>query len=124
MRKIVISINPEHVENIIKGIKKYEYRTKVAIKDIDSILVYCTYPYKKVVAEVVIDSIIKDTPSNLWNRTKEFSGISKEFFDSYFKGRTIAYAYKLGKVLKFSVPKELSEYGINYAPQSYVYLEG
>ena len=35
MNKIVMSINPEHVNNIINGTKKYEYRTKAARKDID-----------------------------------------------------------------------------------------
>jgi len=120
--KIIISINPEHVENIIRGTKKYEYRTRVAIKSIDSILVYCTHPCKKVVAEVAINSVQKDTPERLWDSTKDLSGITKEFFDEYFKGRSVAYAYELGKVVTFEVPKELSEFSIGSAPQSYTYV--
>lgn len=123
MRKIIISINPEHVKNIIDGSKKYEYRTKVAMQDIESILVYCTYPYKKIVAEVAINSILEDTPKNLWERTKKFSGINKDFYDKYFEGRELAYAYELGSVTRFDIPKDLSEYGIMTAPQSYVYLK-
>ena len=87
MCKILISINPEHVEKIIAKIKRYEYRTKVAKRDIDSIIIYCTYPTKKVLAEVKIKSILEDTPERLWARTKEYSGITKAFFDRYFAGK-------------------------------------
>lgn len=122
MCKILISINPEHVEKIIAGIKKYEYRTKVAKRDIDAIIIYCTYPTKKVLAEVKIKSILSDAPDKLWNRTKNFSGISKAFFDSYFKGREIAYAYELGEIIKYNEPKELIDFGCVAAPQSYMYI--
>lgn len=122
MCKILISINPIHVEKIIAGIKKYEYRTKVAKKDIDAIIIYCTYPTKKVLAEVKIKSILSDTPDKLWERTKSFSGISKEFFDSYFKDRKIAYAYELGEIIKYNKPKELIDFGCVAAPQSYMYI--
>lgn len=122
MCKILISINPIHVEKIIAGIKKYEYRTKVAKKDIDAIIIYCTYPTKKVLAEVKIKSILSDTPDKLWERTKNFSGISKEFFDSYFKDRKIAYAYELGEIIKYNKPKELIDFGCVAAPQSYMYI--
>lgn len=122
MNKILISINPQHVEKIIAGIKKFEYRTKVAKKDIEAIIIYCTYPTKKVLAEVKIKSILSDTPEQLWERTKNFSGITKEFFDTYFKGRKIAYAYELGEILRYNKPKELSDFGCIAAPQSYMYV--
>lgn len=123
MSKIIISINPEHVKNIIDGIKKYEYRTKVAKKDIESIIVYCTYPTKKVLAEVKIEKILSDTPQNLWEQTKEYSGITKDFFDDYFKDRKIAHAYQLGEITVFKEPRELIDFGCQTAPQSYAYVK-
>ena len=122
MKKILISINPEHVEKIISGLKKFEYRTKVAKQHVDSIIVYCTYPTKKVLAEVKINSVLSDTPNALWEKTKRFSGITKEFFDSYFKGRETAHAYELGEVLVYHKPKELIDFGCSVAPQSYMYV--
>ena len=121
-KKIIISINPEHVKNIINGSKKYEYRTKAAKSDVNKILIYETVPVKKVVAEVDILEVIMLPPEELWNQTKLFSGITKEFFDEYFKESEIAYAYKLGKVKVFDKPKELIEFGIKSAPQSFVYI--
>lgn len=41
----------------------------------------------------------------------------------YFTNTKVAYAYKLGKIKKYDVPKTLEELGINYYPQSYVYLD-
>ena len=121
-KKIIISINPQHVKNIINGSKKYEYRTKAAKSDVNKILIYETVPVKKVVAEVEILEVIMLPPEELRNQTKLFSGITKEFFDEYFKEREVAYAYKLGKVKVFDKPKELIEFGIKSAPQSFVYI--
>lgn len=121
-RKILISINPEHVENILKGIKKYEYRKIAAKEDVSSIIIYETTPVKRVVAEAEIIEVLMCPPSKLWEQTKDKSGISKKFFDKYFKGKDLAYAYKLGEVKVFEPPKTLSEYGIKSAPQSFVYV--
>lgn len=119
---IIISINPEHVENIINGSKKYEYRTKAAKEDINKIFIYETVPVRKVVAEVKIEEVIMLTPEEMWKKTKSKSGITKEFFDNYFYGRNYAYAYKLGKVKVYSKPKELIDFGLKCAPQSFVYI--
>ena len=121
-RKILISINPEHVENIINGTKKFEYRKKVAKKDISSIVIYETVPIKRIVAEAEIIDVLMLSPKELWEETKYASGITKEFFDNYFCGREIAYAYKIGNVKVYDTPKTLMEYGIKNAPQSFMYL--
>lgn len=121
-RNIVISINPEHVENIIKGNKKYEYRTRAAKQDVGKIIIYETVPVKKIVAEVEIIEVLEMPKNLLWEYTKEYSGISKEFYDAYFNDRKIAYAYKLGKVKVYRKPKELIDFGLKTAPQSYAYV--
>ena len=42
--------------------------------------------------------MIELPPEELWQQTKEASGITKDFFDKYFEDREVAYAYKLGRV--------------------------
>jgi len=119
----IMSIKPEYVEKILNGTKKYEYRkTKTKLK-IDKIIIYSTNPVKKVVGEVVVKNILIDTPLNIWLKTKEKSGTSKEFFDKYFKNSEYAIAYELGKVTIYDNQKELSEFGIKNAPQSFMYLK-
>lgn len=121
-KKILISINPEHVQNIISGNKKYEYRKIAAKQDISTIIIYETTPVKRIVAEAEIIDVLMLSPEELWRQTKDASGISKDFYDEYFKGRKIAYAYKLGKVKVYDEPKTLMDYGIKSAPQSFVYI--
>lgn len=122
MRKILISINPRHVAKILSGEKKFEYRTKAAKKDAESLIIYETTPVKRVVAEAKILEVLELCPEELWAKTKDYSGIDKAFFDEYFKGRSVAYAYRLGEVKVYDNPLELSFYGLKAAPQSFVYL--
>lgn len=122
MCKILLSINPEHVENIMAGIKQYEFRKIKCKEKVDKIVIYSTSPVMKVVGEADVIDVIVNNPESVWKETAEFSGINKQFFDDYFRNREKAVAYKLGRVKKFKEPKDLSVYGIKYAPQSFVYI--
>lgn len=122
MCKLLMSINPEHVNNILSGTKKYEFRKTRCKENIDSIIIYSTSPIMRVVAEVEVKAIIEDTPQKIWSKTQTAAGIDKMFFDKYYFGRNTAVAYVLGRVKKFSTPRLLADYGIKTAPQSYVYV--
>ena len=122
MCNMLISINPEHVENIFNGSKNYEYRKIRCKQDIDKIIIYSTYPIMKVVGEAKVEKILEDSPDNIWEETKKYSGIDLKFYQKYFKDRSKAIAYKLTNIKKYSDPKELSSYGIKSAPQSFVYV--
>ncbi len=121
-RSIVIPISPEHVRNILSGTKKYEYRTKAAKHDVSKIIIYETLPAKRVVAEAEILEAIALEPEALWEKTKDHSGIAKEFFDACFKEWKIAYAYSLGKIKVYDTPKPLCEFTLKAAPQSCAYV--
>ena len=121
-RKILLSINPEHVKNILSGKKTYEYRKIAAKQDVSTIIIYETVPTKRVVAEAEILEVLELPPEELWTQTKEGAGITKNFFDEYFDNRDIAYAYKLGKIKVYDQKKELKEFGLKMAPQSFVYI--
>lgn len=122
MCKLLMSINPQHVDNILDGTKKFEFRKTKCKEKIDSIIIYSTSPIMRVVAEVEVKDVIEDTPQAVWSKTKTAAGIDKLFFDRYYKGRSTAVAYVLGNVNKFSTPKFLADYGVKFAPQSYVYV--
>ncbi|MBY5385214.1 hypothetical protein [Rhizobium leguminosarum] len=122
--KVLLSINPEHVANIFSGIKTYEFRRKVfARKDVTTVVVYCTMPIGKIVGEFDIDGIIEKRPDNLWEETCSGSGISKQFFDSYFEGRDVGYALKIGEVREYEAHVDPSDILDNFTPpQSYMYI--
>ena len=124
MCKILMPIKPQYVDEILLGNKKYEYRKiKAKRKNIDKMIIYSTYPVMKVVAEVDIKEILEDEPQKLWNKTNRYSGIKKDFYDKYYGNKNTAVAYKLGKVKIYNNPKSLRDIGINYIPQSFVYLD-
>lgn len=124
MCKILMPINPEYVDEILSGNKKYEYRKiKAKRKNIDKMVIYSTSPIMRVVAEVDVEGIIEASPEKLWEQTKEYSGITKDFYSKYYKNKEIAIAYKLGNIKVYDKPKKLCDIGINYVPQSFIYLD-
>jgi predicted transcriptional regulator len=123
MYQMLLSINPEHVENILSGTKQYEFRKVRCRESVNKILIYSTAPEKMVVAEAWIEEVIEDTIDIVWQMTCELSGISKEFYEAYYEGKERAVAYKLSNVKKFPKPKVLSDYGLRCAPQSFAYVE-
>ena len=123
MATILLAIKPEFVEKIFNGVKKFEFRRRMPNKVVDKIIIYATAPVGRVVGEVVVNSIISMSPNKLWNMTQDFAGIGRDFFDSYFSGCDIAHAYVLENVQKYEQPRELSDFGIRAAPQSFVYMD-
>lgn len=122
MSKILFSIKPEYVKDILSGRKKYEYRKIKPKNRVDAIIIYSSAPVMKIVAEVEVEEIIEGNTDEIWEKTKNGSGTNKKLYDEYFKNKNIAVAYKLGEVKVYETPKKLTELGLNHAPQSYVYL--
>ena len=122
MSTILISINPEHVKNILNGSKKYEYRKVSCRSDVNKLIIYSTYPIMKIVAEVEVKRIIEGNPETIWKDTGQYSGISKKFFDNYYKGKKKAIAFEIDKVNIFKETKTLADYGVRCPPQSFVYV--
>lgn len=123
MCKVLMSINPQHVDNILSGEKKFEFRRTRCKRAVDAILIYSTAPVMQIVGEVEVKEIIEDSPQKVWKRTASAAGIDKAFFDEYYSGKKTAIAYALGKVIQYSEPQLLSDYGIKSAPQSFIYIE-
>ena len=118
----LFSIRPEYVEKIFNGTKKFEYRKQPNRIPISKILIYETAPIMKIVGEAEVEKVLVDTPEVIWEKTKEYPGINKKFYDQYFRKRDTAVAYQLKNVIKFDIPKELRDFGIKRAPQSFCYL--
>lgn len=124
MRGILISIKPEFVEQIKKGLKHFEYR-KVLFKDesIKTMYIYSSAPVKKVVAVCQIKRVICSSPNEIWQLTSKASGITKVFFDSYFEGREKGYAIEIENIIFYDEPMTLSHLNVKRAPQSYQYVD-
>jgi predicted transcriptional regulator len=122
MCSILLSINPEHVENIMNGNKLYEFRKKACKRHVDKIIIYSTTPVMMVVGEADVEDILIGKPDKIWKMTENRSGIKKSFFDQYFHNSDQAVAYKLKNIIKYEQPKKLIEIGVKKAPQSFQYI--
>lgn len=122
MYSVLMSIKPEFVQGILSGEKIYEFRKKACKRMVKHMYIYSTVPIQKVVGEAEIESILVESPEDLWEKTKAGAGVEKSFFDSYYKDKEKAVAYKLVNVTKYKTPKSLNELGIKAAPQSYQYV--
>lgn len=120
---VLLSIKPEFAYKIFDGTKRYEFRRNMfKRKDIKKILVYASSPVQRIIGEFEISAILHDDVERLWNVTKHEAGISKEFYNQYFKDKKRAFAIKIGSTKLYNTPMSLSDININYAPQSFFYL--
>lgn len=124
MKKILLSIKPCYVAEILAGRKTVEFRKRIPQDDtVRQVLIYSSHPVKRVVAEFTLMGVLSGTPEWLWGQSSEISGITKEVFDHYFEGKNIAYAYQIDNLQLFEQTRPLGEYGLERGPQDFCYVE-
>ena len=123
MSTMFLSIKPKYANVVLQGEKEYEFRKKRCRDGVTKIVFYSSSPQKQVVGEAEIEEIIEGSPTKIWEIAKHAAGITRKAFYDYYRGRHTAVAYKLKNVVVYEEPKELSDYRISHAPQSYVYLD-
>ena len=83
--KIILSIKPEFAKKIFEGDKKFEFRRTIfKNKNVSKVIVYASSPISKVIGEFEIGDILFKDLTTLWDETKEFSGITEDYFYDYF----------------------------------------
>lgn len=121
-KTIILSIHPKHIAKILSGEKCYEYRKKIPT-DIEYLVVYATFPIKKVVAIIEIDTVLRDSVQKIWERTQTYAGVSYDFLMHYFNDAEDAYAIKFKNIHQLSTPMDVTMIeNIKSAPQSYQYV--
>lgn len=124
-KAIMLAINPTHVNNIFAGDKTIELRKVKCAEDVNKLYIYETAPISKVVGEAEIEKCVVDYPSNLMTPELLNSAcVDESFYKKYYnncKYRKVC-AYYLTNVVQYDIPKELENFGISTAPQSFVYI--
>jgi predicted transcriptional regulator len=122
--RVLLSIKPEFAEKIFDGTKKYEFRRTV-FKDptVKIVVVYASSPVQKVIGEFEIESILNFKLDKLWEKTKEFSGITEKFFFDYFGDKDTGFAIKVKKTKRYKEALCIKDDFHLSPPQSFMYLE-
>ncbi len=122
--KVLLSIKPEFAEMIFNGTKKYEFRRSIFKKrNVETVIVYASSPVQRVIGEFEIDTILYDDLENLWKETKEFSGISKDYFFEYFNNKKQGYAIKIKRTKRYEKDLSIKDDFNTIPPQSFLYLK-
>ena len=122
--KILMSIKPRFVEKIRRGEKKFEFRRVLPrCQEVDTIIVYASKPVGMVVGEITVGDYLAYPTDELWERTKEKSGLTREEFFDYFHGKTNAHAIAIESYRDYEQPIPLDVLLPGKTPpQSYCYL--
>ena len=122
---VILSIRPTFCQSIFEGKKVYEYRKKVFKRtDIDKVYIYASKPICRIVGYFIIDNVIEDSVSHVWQMSHEGSGITKEYYEAYFKGCNVAHAIKIKEVSKLDTSIDRKQVIKNFhAPQNFMYVD-
>lgn len=121
---VLLSIRPEYIKQIIKGIKKVEFRKKIFSKTVKKVVVYSSSPQKRIIGYFEVTKITVDTPSQIWNQYKQVGGISKEKYEEYYKNKEQAYAIEIDQFVCFSKALNPLEFDSKFRPpQSFCYVD-
>lgn len=121
--KVVLSIKPQFANKIFDGTKKFEFRKAIfKNQNVTSVLVYASSPVQKVIGEFEIGEIFNFDLKTLWDKTKEHSGITEDYFYEYFADRKQGFAIQIKNKKRFKIPKSLKEDYNLTPPQSFAYF--
>lgn len=120
--EVILSIKPQFATKIFEGSKKFEFRKTIfKNRKITKVIVYASSPISKVIGEFEIKTILHQQTIALWENTKEYSGITKEYYLDYFKGKSEGYAIEIANPILYEEPISIEQFGIK-APQSFGYI--
>jgi len=114
-KAIVLSVKTPYADLILDGIKTLEVRTKrLPWSDI-------AYIYSSGFLQQIVGSCSYVGPVTLpLERVLEGACLSREQYDDYV-GDKFAYVYEIRNVVDFTKSYELSDFGLQTAPQSWSY---
>lgn len=121
--KIILSIKPEFANKIFEGNKKFEFRRSIfKNKKVSKVIVYASSPVSKVIGEFEIGEVLFKDLNSLWQETKEFSGITEEYFYDYFIGKENGFALEVKRVKKYKKELCIEKSFGKRPPQSFAYV--
>lgn len=122
--KILMAIKPQFIEKIRRGEKKFEFRRVLPRhQEVDGIIVYASKPVGRVVGEITVGGYLTLTVDEMWEATKDISGLTREEFLKYFHDKKNAHAIAIESYRDYEqpIPLDVLLPG-KVPPQSYCYL--
>ena len=110
MRSLLLSVKPTYAHLIFQGLKSVELRKRIShnIQD-HHVLVYVSSPVQHLQGGFRVGNVWQGKPEEIWARVADRSLVSRQEFESYYKGKSIASALEIVDVWEFESPSDLTD---------------
>ena len=115
----MITVHKGFVKSFLEGEKEIELRTRVpkVLRQGDIVLVSQSGTHNKVVMRMAVLSVIKLSPSEMFDRYYKEIQLNYLAYEDYTKGREWVYGIRVKDVAKMEGELHASDFGIEKAPQ-------
>lgn len=109
MQPLLLSLKPHYADLVFDGLKKAELRRRIAshIENRD-VFIYVSSPIMVLRGGFRVGEVWHGEPEDVWNMVSTLASVEKRDFDTYFEGRTVAYALEIKEVWEYHKPVSLN----------------
>lgn len=125
--QVLLSIRPEHADNIIEGVKTVEFRRRFPADSRvrgATMWIYSTSPVKQVIGVATVVSVERMILPELWTYHSIAGAVDRCVFDDYFEGVSEGYAIQLDEIRRLPAAIGADDLkALDFkAPQSYRFV--
>ena len=127
MKPLLLSLKPHYADLLFSGLKTAELRRRMA-REIEGrdVFIYVSSPERVLRGGFRVDKVWEDTPEVVWRKVKHLARVDEATFESYYKGRSKAFALNIAHAWEHKHPLPLADLRRKFAnfvvPQSWRYL--
>lgn len=125
---LLFSLKPRYADLVFDELKKVEFRRRIAtnMKGRD-VFIYVSSPARQLRGGFRVADVHSGDPEEIWEKVSELGRVDKRDFDTYFEGRSVAYALEICDVWEYENPIKLDDLRSRFqnfvVPQSWRYVK-
>ena len=127
MRPLLLSLKPVYANLVFSGLKTAELRRRIA-REVEGqdVFIYVSSPEQRLRGGFRVDKVWQGAPEMVWQEVKHLAKVDEATFESYYRGRTTAFALSIADAWECKRPLALDNLRRKFpnfvAPQSWRYL--
>jgi len=124
---LLLSLHPVFAKQVFAGTKTVELRrTRPKVWEGMLVYVYVSAPVKELQGFFEVERVLECSPQQLWDAVGSESGITKDQFDAYYFGKSVAYGICVKNARTLDTPIGLCDLRASWLgfhpPQCYRYV--
>ena len=128
LQPLLISLKPRYADLVFEGLKKAELRRRIlACTQNRDVFIYVSSPVMELRGGFRVGQVWQGSPEDIWHEVSKLAKVTRQDFDTYFEGSTIAYALEIKEVWEYQKPVSLNTLRNRFpnfvVPQSWRYAK-